>query len=87
MERVDITLRLNLPQDLIDRAQSAGLLTQEQIEQWLTEELDRQQKLNRFFDKIDRLAALEPRLSEAEIDSEIEAYRREKRQRHEDDSA
>ncbi|MCC6616486.1 MAG: hypothetical protein IT320_23630 [Anaerolineae bacterium] len=81
MDRVDITLTLNLPQDLVDEAKSAGLLTDEQIERWLTDELDRQRKLDRLFGKLDRLAALEPPLTEDEINAEIEAYRQEKRQR------
>jgi hypothetical protein len=76
MDRVNIILTLSLPQDLVDKAQSAGLLTEQQIEQWLTDELDRQQKLDRFFNKLDRLAALEPAISEAEINTEINAYRR-----------
>lgn len=67
MDRVDITLTLNLPQDLVDEARSAGLLTEEQIERWLTDELDRQRKLDRLFGKLDRLAAIEPPLSEDEI--------------------
>lgn len=79
MNRIDITLTLNLPQELVDKAQSAGLLNEQQIEQWLTEELDRQQKLNRFFRKLDRLVSIEPPMTEAEINAEIEAHRREKR--------
>ncbi len=81
MDRVDITLTLNLPQDLVDQAKSAGLLTEEQIERWLTDELDRQRKLDRFFGKLDRLAEIEPAMTEDEINAEIEAYRREKQQR------
>jgi hypothetical protein len=81
MDRVDITLNLNLPQDLVDQAKAAGLLTEEEIERWLTDELDRQRKLDRLFGKLDRLVAIEPPLTEDEINAEIEAYRREKRQR------
>jgi hypothetical protein len=40
---------------------------------------DNSQKVERLFEKIDHLADLEPRLTEAEINEEIEAYRREKR--------
>ena len=79
MERLDITV--SLPEDLVKQAQSAGLLTDEQIERWLIEELDRQRKLGGFFGKLDQLAALEPPLSEEEISGEIDAYRREKRER------
>jgi hypothetical protein len=81
MDRIDITLTLNLPQDLVDEAKAAGLLTEAQIERWLTDELDRQRKLDRFFGKLDRLSEIQPPLTEDEINAEIEAYRREKRQR------
>jgi hypothetical protein len=57
------------------RAEEAGLLNEAQIEAWLIAELDRQKKLDTFFDTLDRLSALEPRLTEAEINAEIEAYR------------
>ncbi len=70
MDRIDITLTLNLPQDLVDEAKSAGLLTEEQIERWLTDELDRQRKLDRLFGKLDHLAAIEPPLTEDEINAE-----------------
>jgi len=84
MDRVDITLTLNLPQELVDQAKLAGLLTEEQIERWLTDELDRQRKLDRFFDKLDRLAKVKPPVTEDEINAEIAAYRRGKRQRKQD---
>ena len=84
MNRIAVTLTLNLPQDLVDQAMSAGLLTEEQIEHWLIDELERRRKLDRFFGKLDRLAEIEPPLTEEEINAEIEAYRKEKRQRQED---
>jgi hypothetical protein len=78
MDRIDITL--NLPQELVERARSAGLLSEEQVERWLNAELERQAKLDRLFSKMDRLAELEPPLTEEEITAEIRAYRAEKRQ-------
>jgi hypothetical protein len=66
MDRIDITLTLNLPEALVEQARSAGLLTASEIERWLIDELDRQQTLGRFFGKLDRLAAIEPRLSQDE---------------------
>ena len=77
MNRVDVTITLNLTQELFDQARSAGLLTPEQIERWLINEIERQSKLDHFFGKLDRLADLQPPLSEAEIKAEIEAYRQE----------
>lgn len=81
-DRIDITL--NLPQDLVERAKSAGLLTEEQIERWLLDELDRQSRLDRFFGKLDRLAEIQPPITEEEIAAEIATYRREKQQRRQD---
>lgn len=84
MDRVDITL--NLPQELVERARSAGLLSEEQIERWLNEELDRQTKLDRLFTKLDRLAEIEPPMTEDEINAEIAAYRRDKQRHKQDDT-
>jgi hypothetical protein len=75
MERIDITLKLTLPEALATAAESAGLLTEAEIEQWLSDELTRRQKLDHFFNQLDRLAALKPRLTEAEIAAEVSAYR------------
>lgn len=86
MERIDITLTLNLPQDLVEQAKSAGLLTEEQIERWLIEELERQRRLNRLFGKLDQLVQIEPRMTPDEIEAEIEAYRQEKYRRKPSDT-
>jgi hypothetical protein len=79
MERIDVTLTLNLPQDLAEQAKSAGLLTTKQIEQLLVEELERQRRLDRFFGKLDRLAAAAAAygLTEADIEEEIAAFKTE----------
>lgn len=86
MDRVAVTLTLNLPQDLVDQARSAGLLTEAQIEQWLIDELDRQRKLDRFFGQLDRLVAIKPPITEAEVNAEIEAHRQEKRRPKQDNT-
>lgn len=39
-------------------------------------ELEPQRKPDRFFDMLDKLQSLEPRITVEEIDAEIEAYRR-----------
>jgi hypothetical protein len=77
MERVDIIV--NLPEELVEQAKSAGLLTNERIEKLLIGELERQRRLNGLFTDLDKLAAIEPPISEEEINAEIEAYRKEKR--------
>jgi hypothetical protein len=75
-----VPITLNLPENLVKQAEEAGLLNEANIEAWLITELDRQKKLDTFFDTLERLSSLEPRLTEAEINAEIEAYRQEKRQ-------
>ncbi|MAS37982.1 MAG: hypothetical protein CL610_28565 [Anaerolineaceae bacterium] len=79
MNRIDVTL--NLPQELVEQARSAGLLTDDEVERWLIAELERQGRQNRFFNTLDQLSSLEPSITPEEIDAEIEAYRQEKRQR------
>jgi len=79
MERVRVTL--NLPEELVTRAKSAGLLSDDGMERLLTSELDRQQRVDRLFDKLDRLSEVEPLLTPEEIDAEIKAHRRAKRPR------
>lgn len=76
MNRIDVTL--NLPQELVEQARSAGLLTDDEVERWLIAELERQGRLNRFFNTLDQLSSLEPSITPDEIDAEIEAYRQEK---------
>lgn len=83
--RIDITL--SLPQELVERARSAGLLSEEQVERWLSEELERQTKLDRFFTKLDQLAEFHPSISQEEINTEISAYRREKRRGKQDNAS
>ena len=73
MQKVAITL--NIPADLAQRAQQAGLLTDDVLTEWIRRELDRRQRAEAFFETIDQLAALEPKLSPEEIAAEIAAHR------------
>jgi hypothetical protein len=84
MERIDIVL--NLPEELVEQAKSAGLLTSERMEKMLVDELDRQRRLEGFFADLDKMAAVTPPVSEEEIAAEIEFYRIERRQRNLDKS-
>jgi hypothetical protein len=86
MSRVDFTLTINLPEDILSQAQAAGLLSTEEIEKWLREELERQNRLENFFGKLDKLSKIEPAISQEEIDAELAAHRREKRQGKSGDS-
>ena len=75
MEKVAVTL--NIPADLARRAQQAGLLTDDMLAEWLRRELDRRRRAKAFFETIDQLAALEPKLTPEEIAAEIKAHRAE----------
>ena len=68
---------VSLPDDLAQQAQSAWLLRSEAIETLLREAMRRRQ-VDRLFATMDKLAALEPPMSEAEIDAEIDAARAER---------
>lgn len=73
-----ISITIELPEELAQKAQAAGILTTERMAELVERELDRQERSNRFFSTVDQLVELEPPLTEAEIQAEIEAYRREK---------
>ena len=72
-------LKLTLPDGLAREAEASGLLTPEAIEALLREEI-RRRRINRLFDAADGLADLDsPPLTEAEVEAEIEAVRRSRR--------
>ena len=68
---------VSLPEDLIDRAKASGVLTDERLSALVEAELIRQKRLDSYFETLDKLAALEPPLSQEEINEEIRAYRAE----------
>ncbi len=76
---------LQLPDDLIKRAQAAGLFAPERAEDLFRRELERQGKVARFFEIADRLVQLNQTdpLTPEEIEAEIQAARAERRQRRE----
>lgn len=59
-------ITVSLPDDLAQAARSAGLLTPEAIESLLREAMKKRQ-VDELFATMDKLAALEPELSEEEI--------------------
>ena len=71
----NITVRL--PDELARQAQSAGLLRDEAIAALLRDAMQKHE-VDRLFDTTGKLAALEPALTEAEIDAEIAAARAER---------
>ena len=78
-------ITLQLPEDLFLQAQAAGLIEPDQVEDLFRQALARKEKVTRFFEIADQLAALNETdpITEAEIEEEIQAARAEKRQRRE----
>jgi len=79
MGTVNITLTLALPEELAAKAESSGVLNTENVERWVVEEVARRERVDRFFSMLKELRAIEPALSQEEIDEEIRLYREEKR--------
>ena len=75
-----LELKIILPDQLAKEARQAGLLTPEAMEAMLRDRL-KAQRVDELFEAMDRMAAVDTLLpmSESEIQSEIEAYRAEKR--------
>lgn len=75
------TIEINLPDQLAQEAQSAGLLTQEAIEAMLREQLKKQagERLNAFWADLP-VEELTPEI-EQEIVDEVRAVRAERRRR------
>jgi hypothetical protein len=73
-------ITVSLPDDLAQQAQAAGLLRPAALETLLREAMKRRD-IEGLFSSIDKLNALEPALTEEEIDAEIEAARAERARR------
>ncbi len=74
-DSVLVEFTLNLPVSLAHEAKSRGLLTTQELERLLREEL-RRKRIDRLFEAADRLASLPGTpLTEAEIETEIQAVR------------
>lgn len=74
------TVQINIPDQLAQEAQRAGLLTPATLERMLREYL-KTRKLDELFDAMDRMAAVEePAMSPEEIAEEMHAMRAARRQ-------
>ena len=73
-------ITLSLPDDLAQQAQIAGLLRPEAIESLLRDAMKKRQ-LDKLFNTMDKLAQLEPALTEEEIEAELRAARAERARR------
>lgn len=80
---MNVNITIELPEEIAQKAQAAGIFTTERMAELVERELDRQERANRFFNTVDQLAEVEPTFTEAEIEAEINAYRREKSTRTE----
>jgi hypothetical protein len=73
-----VNVMLKLPEALVEEAKAAGILTDERVAQLLEAELERKRRARTFFDDVAQLHALEPTLTQGDIDAEFAAYRKEK---------
>jgi len=71
---------LTLPDNLAREAEANGLLRPEFIASLLRTEI-RRRRVNKLFEAADRVADLDEPLTDAEIEAEIAASRRERRSR------
>ncbi len=72
---VTLDLELRLPENLLQEAKLAGLLTPDSIEKMLRGEI-RRQRVDKLFESANRLAEIElPVLSMEEVEAEIAALR------------
>ena len=72
-------LTIELPDELVDEARDAGLLSPEEIEAMLRERL-RKRHVSELFEIADRLAAVDlPPMTEEEVQAEVDAVRAERR--------
>jgi hypothetical protein len=78
-----ITIRLS--NETLQRAQVAGLFAPNRVEDVFLRELERQEKVARFFEMVDQLQQLNQTdpITPEEIDAEVQAVRAEKRRRRE----
>lgn len=75
MSNIDVTL--SLPEELVKRAKSEGLLDEERIAAWLETELLRRSRIKELRADIQKLRSMQPSITQDEIDAEIEASRKE----------
>jgi len=77
-----VMVMLNLPEALVSQAQQAGILNDQDVAALLQAEIERRQRIDRYFNTLDQLAALQPPLTQEEIDAELKAYKAEQKKQH-----
>jgi len=68
---------LSLPEELVERAKSEGLLDDVRVAAFLEAELERRTRIKQLREDIQKLRSMEPALTQEEIDAEIAASRNE----------
>jgi hypothetical protein len=68
-----MNITLKLPHELVERAQAAGILTNEQVADLIEAELDRRQRREQFYADLETLHNLEPKITPEEIEAELKA--------------
>ncbi|MCL4252474.1 MAG: hypothetical protein KJ043_01690 [Anaerolineae bacterium] len=73
-------ITLTLPDDLAQQARNLGLLENDQLTALIEAEIvrKRQHAAQKLLEIVDRIQSVEPRMTQEEIDAEIEAYYAEK---------
>jgi len=73
-------ITLTLPDDLAEQARHLGLLENDQLTALIEAEIvrKRQHAAQKLLEIIDRIQSVEPRITQEEIDAELEAYYAEK---------
>lgn len=77
----NVTLTIELPYDIEEKARAAGLLTSEKLIELIEAELERKREaeqdnaIQQAREMLGRLDALEPKLTQEEIDEELQKGR------------
>ena len=69
---------LKLPDELVERAKAAGILTDEQVAELIEAELEHRQRRKQFYTDLETLRSMEPKITPEEIEAELKAFRQER---------
>lgn len=75
MTNIDVTF--SLPEELVERAKSEGLLDEDRVAAWLETELTRRSRVKTLRADLEKLRAVQPGVTQEVIDAEINASREE----------
>jgi hypothetical protein len=79
-----LKLTIDVPDTLVRKAKQVGVFEADSFTRMLEREVQRRQTNSRFWNALEKLSASPlPPMTTEEVNAEIKAYRREKRQRRE----